>query len=389
MMLSRTHELILDAVEREVIPGAAYAVGRGDQVYARETVGYRSLFPAREALTPDTRFDMASLSKVLSTTMVALRFLEEGRLLLTDPLSRFFTKEELAGAPHGREDVTVFHLMTHSSGISPHIALWRAVPPEAVGTRDFASAVAGVILRSAPFCGVGEQVHYSCMGYILLQQILERISGWSLDRLAHEYVFAPLCMTATGYLPFGDNLNKPACDAATTELSSLHGYYIRGHVHDENAHFLGGVSGNAGVFSTQEDMVTFAKMLSLRGALPASVAEKRRLFSPADGQGAAPPRFLSRRIFDLAVQDYTKGKNESRGLGFQLRPPLPALSAAGDLFAYGSYGHTGFTGTSLYVDADTGIWAVLLTNAVHLGRDKTEFFRVRRLFHNTVMGELG
>jgi CubicO group peptidase (beta-lactamase class C family) len=136
-------------------------------------------------------------------------------------------------------------------------------------------------------------------------------------------------------------------------------------------------------------MVTFSHMLSLRGAFAAAVTEKRRLFTPVNGQENGAVRFLSKRIFDLAVQDYTKGKNESRGLGFQLRPPLPALSAAGDLFGYGSYGHTGFTGTSLYVDAETGIWAALLTNAVHLGRDKTEFFRVRRLFHNAVMGDLG
>ncbi len=369
MNFQYTKTLIHDAVERQIIPCAAYAVGRGNDVYIREAVGSRSLFPSREPLREDTLFDMASLTKVLSTTMVALRFLEKGRLLLTDPLSRFFSEEELAGAPEGRADATVFHLMTHTSGITPGIALWNVIPHELVGAPEFDSAVAGVILRSAPFCKVGEQVHYSCMGYILLQKILERISGKPLDILAKEYVFDPLGMASTGYLPFGSNLNKPDCNAAATEFSSIHQYYIRGHVHDENAHFLCGVSGNAGVFSTLDDMVKFAQMLSLRGEMPASV------------NGG---RYLSRRMFDLAVQDYTPGLNESRGLGLQLRPPLPALSAAGDLFAYGSYGHTGFTGTSLYVDAETGVWAVLLTNTVHLGRDKTEFFRVRRLFHNTV-----
>ncbi len=371
--LSTTRDLIHTAVKDGIIPCAAYAVGRGDEVCVRESLGYRSLFPAAEAVTPDTRFDMASLTKLLATTMVALRFVEEGRLLLSDPLSRYFTQEELVGIPDGRSEATVFHLMTHTSGITPHIALWKEIPAYAVGSPDFDSMVARTILRSAPFGGVGEQVHYSCMGYILLQQILERISGRRLDALAKEYVFDPLGMNSTGYLPFGDNRNKPDCDAASTEFSPLHRYYIRGHVHDENAHFLGGISGNAGVFSTLDDTVRFAQMLSLRGELPASA-----------GQG----RFLTRRMFDLAVKDYTLGKNESRGLGFQLRPPLPALSAAGDLFSYGSYGHTGFTGTSLYVDAETGVWAVLLTNAVHLGRDKTAFFRVRRQFHNTVMAAL-
>lgn len=373
MNFQNTKVLIRDAVARQIIPCAAYAVGRGNDVYMQESVGFASLFPMQEQVREDTLFDMASLTKVLSTTMVALRFMEEGKLLLSDPLSRFFTPEELLGIPEGRAEATVFHLMTHTSGITPHIALWREIPDYAVGSQDFDSAVARTILRSAPFCKVGEQVHYSCMGYILLQKILERISGKSLDKLAEEYAFAPLGMKNTGYLPFGNNRNKPDCNAATTEFSSIHKYYIRGHVHDENAHFLGGVSGNAGVFSNLSDMITFAQMLSLRGEMPASV-----------GGG----RFLSQRIFDLAVTDYTKGKSESRGLGLQLRPPLPALSAAGDLFAYGSYGHTGFTGTSLYVDAETGVWAVLLTNAVHLGRDKTEFFRVRRLFHNTVMAEL-
>lgn len=362
--------LLAEAIGGRVIPCAAFAVGLGEEIFVSEAMGYRSLFPREEAVTARTRFDMASLSKVLATTTVALRMIEAGRLLLSDPLSRFFTEEELAGCPAGRAEATVFHLMTHTSGITPHVALWRMLPAMTAASEGFDTAVAGTILRSEAVCGVGEQVHYSCMGYILLQKILERIGGKGLDALARELVFRPLGMASTGYLPFGDNLNHPEADAAATELSPLHGYYIRGHVHDENAHFLGGVSGNAGVFSTLEDCVSFAQMLSLRGEIP----------------HGAGKRLLSRRVFDLAVQDYTRGKNESRGLGLQLRPPLPALSAAGDLFAYGSYGHTGFTGTSLYVDAETGLWAVLLTNAVHLGRDKTEFFRVRRLFHNTVMG---
>ena len=368
---SCTRDILSLAVEKRVIPCAAYAVGEGNEIYEAESMGYASLFPSLEAVTPDTRFDMASLSKLLATTMVALRMIEDGKLLLSDPLSRFFTSDELANAPDGRSGATVFHLMTHTSGITPHIALWNFIPGEIVGTRKFDTAVVKTILGSAPFCGVGEQVHYSCMGYILLQKIIERVSGNSLDALAKELVFAPLGMNSTGYLPFGNNGNKPDCNAAATEFSAIHKYYIRGHVHDENAHFLGGISGNAGVFSTLDDCVKFAQMLSLRGEIPASV-----------GSG----RLLSRRLFDLAVTDYTKGKNESRGLGFQLRPPLPALSAAGDLFSYGSYGHTGFTGTSLYVDAETGLWAVLLTNSVHLGRDnRTESFRLRRQFHNAVI----
>ena len=219
MYFTSTKDLLHNAVSRRVVPCAAYAVGKGNDVYVQDSVGSRSLFPREEPLREDTLFDMASLTKVLATTMVALRFMEEGRLLLTDPLSRFFTAAELEGAPEGRADATVFRLMTHSSGITPHIALWNLIPHELVGTPDFDSVVAKTILRSAPFCQVGEQVHYSCMGYILLQKILERIGGKSLDMLAKEYVFDPLGMAATGYLPYGSNLNTDIEDSTDPSVA--------------------------------------------------------------------------------------------------------------------------------------------------------------------------
>lgn len=348
--------LVREGVEKGAYPGAAYAIGQGRTVFASGVVGCRTLQPAPEPCDRATLYDMASLSKLISTTMVALRFIEEGKLLLSDPLSRFFTPDELSGAPEGRGDVTVFRLMTHTSGITPHIALWRC----AASASD--TDVVRAILASVPFCKPGEQVYYSCMGYILLQKILERIAGKPLDVLADEYVFTPLGMTHTGYCPVSDNV-------VTTELSALHGYYIKGHVHDENAHFLGGVSGNAGVFSDIDDMIRFASMCATGGKLP-------------DGSG----NYLSPRTFALAVKNYTPGLSEARGLGFQLRPPLAETAACGDLMAEGSFGHTGFTGTSLYVDSQSGLWGILLTNAVHLGREnKGEYFRYRRLFYNTLV----
>lgn len=352
-------KLLCESIEKNIIPSAAYAIGEGRQIYRAEVRGYRTLFPAPVPADRNTRYDLASLSKLVATTTVALKLIEEGRLLLSDPLTRFFTPDELKDAPQGRAEVTVFRLMTHTSGITPHIALWTQLEsPEP-------TAVAHTILSSPPVCRPGERVYYSCMGYILLQRILERLTGQPLDELARRYVFAPLGMERTGYRPSPDE-----DDVVTTEFSKLHQVYIKGHVHDENAHFLGGVAGNAGVFAPLCDMCRFAIMCATRGEYP-------------DHPGR---RFLSPAAFEAAVRDYTPGLAESRGLGFQLKPPLPGLSSAGDLMAPGSYGHTGFTGTSLWVDAATGRWAVLLTNAVHLGRDKTEWFRVRRLFHNAVMG---
>ena len=252
MYFDTCEDILRESIAGDVIPSAAFAIGQGREVLRSGVMGDRTRFPAPEKADRDTLYDLASLSKLVSTTMVALRLVEQGRLLLSDTMSRWFTPAELAGAPEGRADVTVFRLMTHTSGITPHIALWnRTETPEQ-------SAVAHIILSSEPFCRPGEQVYYSCMGYILLQIILERLTGRRLDDLAREYVFAPLGMAHTGYCPESDNV-------VTTEYSALYKAYIKGHVHDENAHFLGGVSGNAGVFAPLDDMIRFAVMCSTHG----------------------------------------------------------------------------------------------------------------------------
>ena len=346
-------DVIEKALSEKAFPSAAVAVGRGRELYLSAVLGNRTEHPTPIPADEHTRFDLASLTKVVSTTMVALRMLEEGKLLLTHPLSRYFTEDELKDAPAGRRDVSIFQLMTHTSGITPHMPLWNMT--------DDPKAVPALILSSPPFCDVGANVHYSCMGYILLANILERISDEPLNVLAKRYVFDPLDMPQTTYCPTDKNV-------AATEYSPLRGTYISGEVHDENAHFLGGVSGNAGVFSPLTDMTRFAMMLSERGKIP-------------DG------RFLSATTFDLMTQNFTPGMNECRGLGLQLKPPMPALSAMGDLMHEGSYGHTGFTGTSLYVDVKTGLWGVLLTNAVHYGRDKTGLFDARRRFYNAMVAD--
>ena len=338
-------------LSENAFPSCAVAVGIGYDTYLSAVMGNKTTYPTFQKADMGTLYDMASLTKLMATTMVALRLLEQGKLLLTDPLSMYFTLEELKNVPEGRGDVTIFHLMTHTSGITPHIPLWKVTqsPDEAVSA----------ILSSPSVCGCGEQVYYSCMGYILLQKILERITDKPLDILAKDMVFDPLGMKHTTFKPTCDNI-------ATTEYSTMRETYIKGEVHDENAYYLGGVSGNAGLFSTLGDASKFASMLSSKGNSPHG-------------------EFLSKSTFALATQNFTPGLSEARGLGFQLKPPMPALSAMGDIMSEGSFGHTGFTGTSLYVDAKTGLWMVLLTNAVHFGRDKTAFFRYRRLFHNAAM----
>lgn len=294
----------------------------------------------------ETLYDMASVTKLLATTPVALRLLEEGALHLTDNIAHFF--QDAGNFP----SVTIQNLLTHTSGLTPHIPLFSVCgsPDEAIGT----------ILHSDPLCKPGEQVYYSCMGFILLQHILETVTGEKLDSLAQKYVFAPLHMGTACYRPQTDNV-------AATEFSPWHKRYLCGQVHDENAYFLGGVSGNAGVFASLSDMIQFAKMLSCHGDTP---------------QGG----FLQPQTFAAAIQNYTAGLDEDRGLGFSLK--IDKLSASGELTSPGTYGHNGYTGTSVYCDAQTGICMVLLTNSVHYGRDnRSPFFNNRRVFHNITLTE--
>lgn len=346
-MFEETLKIIKSGVG-SAFPCAAVAVGVGHKVFVRKFFGYRQIKPAVSDTTEETLFDIASLSKLVATSMIALKFIDSGKLLLNDKISSFL---DYAG---NYGDCEIRNLMTHTSGMPPWLPLFNMIHDDGNAIRT--------ILDSDRCCETGNEVSYSCMGYIVLGHILEFVGGESLDKLARKYVFEPLDMKSTCYNPSADAVT------AATELYSHSGEWATGHVHDENAYFLGGVSGNAGVFATLDDMISFAKMCSAKGVAP-------------NGDN-----FLSKEIFDLAVRNHTPDKSESRGLGFQIKGTQGF--PCGEMLSSGSYGHTGFTGTSLYVDCETGLWSVLLTNAVHYGRDnRSEYFSLRRKFYDTVITE--
>ena len=344
MEFPKTIALIKQAIAEGAYPCAAFAVGKGDEVYTRISLGDRSIWPERKPITENTKFDMASLSKILGPTMLMLRAIEDGKVLLTDPLSRFFDP------CYDKGDVTIKNLMTHTSGLYSPVGVFL----RDLGIRP--DEVIDFILKQPYDFPTGTQVQYSCMNYFLLAAICEKLYGMPLDEAAEKYTFGPLGMKDTGY-------NPTSGDFATTEFDPGIGRYCDGFVHDENARFIGGVSGNAGVFSTLDDCIKFAAMLSKHG------------------EG-----IVTKRTFEAAIRDYTPDFDESRGLGFQLYTGKPCPT--GDLFSLGSYGHTGFTGTSIYVDADTGIYIVLLTNRVHPGRSNSEGVRYRRAIENCTWKEL-
>lgn len=331
-VFAKTRDLVRQGLADGAYPAAALAIGRGSQTLVMACFGN-----CRE----ETLFDLASLSKVVSTTMVALRFLEEGRLALTDRVVDFFPQ-----APEDKQAITIFHLMTHTSGISPFFLLSREVqgPEEALKA----------ILNRPLVQEIGKWPIYSCMGYILLGKILEKVGDAPLDALAREWVFTPMGMRHTTYHPQGN--------VAPTELDSATGKLIQGVVHDENARFLQGISGNAGVFSNIGDMSAFAAMLS---------------------QGGGP--LLMPQTLAMALENRTPQGPEHRGLGFQLAGSEGCF--LGTALGSRAFGHTGFTGTSLAIAPDTGLWVVLLTNRVCPSRENTALISLRRQIHDTAARE--
>ena len=352
-LAARAVTLLTQGIEDGVIPCAALHVAMHGNPLLNWQSGHAAIHPVPVPVQPDTRFDMASLTKLMATTMVALRLLADGRLTLSDTLADWFE------APAQTAGITIGHLLTHTSGLAPHAPLWQLC----AGREE----VLAFLLSQEPIAPPGTEVSYSCLGYIVLGHLLEKAGGAPLDVLADTLVFAPLGMSSTGFLPISPNAarQREAGMFASTEYCADSETWLTGIVHDENARFLGGVSGNAGLFSTLSDCARFAAMVAGHGVLEGNT-------------------FLSPALFDLGIRNATPGLTESRGLGFSLFDGRPL--SCGDLFHIGSCGHTGFTGTSLWVDMQTGLSVVLLTNSVHLGRDRDAFFRLRRLVHNVLAG---
>lgn len=330
--------LVAQGLEEGAFPSAAVAVGRGETLLYTHVAGVTKLRGGLP-VTEDTLYDMASVTKLFSTAPVAWHAIERGMLTLDDTLGDFFD------APEDKHDITIRQLLTHTAGFAPSLHIWQACQdPEQV-----AEYILSQPLAYAP----GTDVRYSCTGFITLGKLLEKVYGERLDALAKRLVFEPLGMRDTGYNPaFSPNI-------AATEIDPATGAPIQGVVHDENARFLGGVSGNAGIFSDVYDMIAFAQML-------------------ADGGGG----YLSPAMLARATRCYTDGFDAHRGLGFHLGGT--PCSFMGDLFPPCSFGHTGFTGTSLVVDPTTGFFVVLLTNRVHPTRESAGLFRFRRAFHNAL-----
>jgi CubicO group peptidase (beta-lactamase class C family)/uncharacterized protein YbbC (DUF1343 family) len=331
--LARIDALVADAILGRQLPGAVVLVGREDAVACFKAYGNRALVPAPEAMTADTIFDLASLTKVVATTTSVMILIEEGRLRLADPVAAYVPGFER----YGKGGITIRHLLTHTSGLRPDIDL-------ADPWTGYDTAIARAV-EEVPTSPPGERFVYSDINFFLLGDVVARVSGQGLDRFCRERIFDPLGMSDTMFNPPPSLLPRVAPTEACAGPGCPPGEMLRGVVHDPTARRMGGVAGHAGLFGTASDLSRFCRMLLHGGQLGPA-----RILSPL---GVA-------RMTSPATP---RGVRDVRAFGWDLDSRFSSNS--GDLLPVGSFGHTGFTGTSLWIDPLTGVYVVFLSNRVH------------------------
>lgn len=382
--LAAVTESVNDAITARRLPGAVVQVGHGGEIVYRNAFGDRKLAgepgldgePApAEPMTADTIFDLASLTKSLATATAVMQLREQGLLRLDDPVQSYLPGFNPAADPR-RARVTLRMLLTHTSGIAGDLSLdgpWGLREADkAEGIRR--AQAAWVVLEP------GQTFHYSDIGFILLGTIVEDLSGQPIDEYVHDRVFAPLGMTDTHYLPAAKacgphrirgnalvadpaaptaarcaegtwstellaKVAPTAHDADTPGLNPHHGYLLRGTVHDPTARRMGGATGSAGVFTTAGDVGLFAQGLLDRLA----------------GRPSSFP--LSQQSATLMTAPEQIADGGMRGLGWDI--DTPHSGPRGAVFPVGSFGHTGFTGTSLWIDPGSDTYIVVLANVIH------------------------
>lgn len=341
---SAIESILKAAVKDHAFPGCTVAIGTDQGVLWQEAFGYQT-YANERPVTIDTIYDLASLSKVTGTTALLMKLTGDGKLLETDPLSKFIPEfaEAATNAQDRarRESVTLEHLMTHSSGL----ASWKAFYKSNQSYSKLLGAIVNTPMEAAP----GERYKYSDLGFILLGEVVARAGGEPAPRLEQELIFKPLGMR--------DTLRNPPSRLksriAPTEKDPDGTEFLHGVVHDENCRFAGGVTGHAGLFSTVEDLSRYAI----------------ELLNAREGKG---------RVFQRdVVVEFTRRQGmdgSDRGQGWQMPS---GGNSAGKVLSKTSFGHTGYTGTSIWIDPERKFFVILLTNRVHPTRENSKISPVR------------
>jgi uncharacterized protein YbbC (DUF1343 family)/CubicO group peptidase (beta-lactamase class C family) len=332
---------IADAILNKECPGAVVLIGHHGKVIYKKAYGRRSLEPKVESMTLDTIFDVASLTKVVATTPSVMKLYQEGAIRLNDPVSKYIPEF----APNGKDDINIRQLLTHYSGLREDLDLKS--PWSGKGTA-MQMAYAEKLITPP-----GAVFRYSDINFEMLGFLVERVSGMPLDQFAKKNVFEPLGMKTTTFLPPASWRGR----IAPTEYDE-NGVMLRGVVHDPTARRMGGIAGHAGLFSTADDLSKYAQAL-IDAGMPAISNKSKGTTASIRAQ-----HFLSGLTVEkMATPQQPPMGTSLRGLGWDIDSPF--ASNRGELFPLGSYGHTGFTGTSLWIDPFTQTYVILLTNAVH------------------------
>ena len=340
--------LVEDGMRRGAYPGAALVVGRRDTILFAKGYGHLTWSASSAAVDPDsTMYDLASLTKVIATATSLMLLVERGQVRLDEPVSTYIAElKRPQTAP-----ITVRQLLTHTSGLRADLP-----EPELKTIRDSAALMARV-LRETPRVTPGTRVIYSDLNAILLGEVVRRVTGESLDAFVAREVFVPLGLHHTMFRPPSRLRGRIA------PTGVWRGHPVAGIVNDGSAFRLRGVSGNAGVFSTAADVAQFAQFV-LRGG---TTRDGRRLL-----------REETVRLFTSKATAFG-ARTEARALGWQAVPTGESVSSAGTLFGPRSYGHTGWTGTSLWIDPDRDLFVVLLTNRAYVPRARRPFTLLKQV----------
>jgi uncharacterized protein YbbC (DUF1343 family)/CubicO group peptidase (beta-lactamase class C family) len=336
--------VVNQAIATRQLPGAVVLVARSGRVVWNKAYGARALEPAREPMTPNTIFDVASLTKVVATATSIMILVERGKLQLSDPVSNYIP--ELKG--EGRDKITIELLLTHRSGYAPDFDLkerWT-------GYDEAIKRLIREPLQNPP----GARFVYSDIGYIALGEVVRRVSGVSLDEFARRNIFVPLAMRDTGFTPAANQRGRIAStekrrgqlnylgDTAENAGADMD-KWLRGEVHDPTAYRMQGIAGHAGLFSTADDLAIYAEMILSGGSY-----RRTRLLGPLTVAAMTRPRLVNENGW-------------SRGLGWDMNTNYS--TNRGDVFPLGSFGHTGFTGTSIWLDPASKMFVIFLSNRVH------------------------
>ncbi len=350
---------VTNAIAEKKCLGAVILIGVGDKVVYRKAFGNSVVTPEIKKMSPETVFDMASVTKPVATATAVMILVERGKLKLNDQVRKYIPGFSSYKDSSGKElHARIYHLLTHTSGLPAYadteVIRAKYGDPAPAGTIEH---IAGLKKNSPP----GTEFVYSCLGFITLAEIVKIVSGKNIAEFCRDEIFIPLNMKSTTFNPAG--ALKERCAPTETVSTGT----ICGFVHDPLASIQGGISGNAGLFSTAVDMSIFCRMMLNKGRL-----NDKRILSPA--------------TVELMTKVYAPVKFSGRGLGWDVSSDY--MGQKGELFPYEAYGHTGFTGTSLLIVPEKKLYIIILTNRLHPSGIKGDVVPLRAQIANIVAGSL-